>query len=259
MNEKLSQNPLAKFTRGFLYPFNSVAFIRRNVGLYNLVILPFLINLLTFTLVVYWGFGYFQELVMSRLPQGDAWYWLILNYFVVIAAVLVVLVLIFFTFAVVGSLIASPFNDILSERTEELLTGIEGGEPFAWKKFCQDSVQILASEGKKITVFLVGMLALLLLHLLPVLGTILYPVLLVAWTAFFLVLEYNGYVFTRRHLIFKEQRRIVFRHAALMSGFGLGMFCVLAIPFLQFLCIPLGVVGAVRLLYEAGELKATDG
>jgi CysZ protein len=262
MNEKLSTNPIAKFSRGFLYPFNSIAFIRNNSSLYKFVILPFLINLLTFTLVIYFGLSYFQEMVMSRLPQGDAWYWLILNYFVIIVAVLVVMVLVFFTFAVIGSLIASPFNDVLSERTEKLLTGAEIDEVFArtrsrscrWKTFWRDTLRTLVSEGKKIAVFVAGMLVLLLLHLLPVLGTAIYPVLSVAWTALFLVLEYNGYVFTRKHLTFKEQRRIVFRHAASMSGFGLGIFCVLAIPFLQFLCIPLGVVGAVRLLYDAGEL-----
>jgi len=59
-------------------------------------------------------------------------------------------------------------------------------------------VRTLISEGEKIAVFVAGMLLLLLLHLLPILGTALYPVLSMAWTALFLVLEYNGYVFTRK-------------------------------------------------------------
>ena len=265
MNDNQSRNSLAydrgrtavRFTRGFLYPFNAFTFIRRHTSLYKFVILPFLINLLSFVLVIYFGFNYFQDMVMSRLPQGGAWYWLILNYFVIVAAILVILVLVFFTFAVVGSLISSPFNDVLSEQTEKILTGMNNDAPFSWKIFWQDTVRTLISEGEKIAVFVAGMLLLLLLHLLPILGTALYPVLSMAWTALFLVLEYNGYVFTRKHLTFRDQRRIVFRHAASMSGFGVGVFCVLAIPFLQFLCIPLGVVGAVHLLYDVGELSET--
>ncbi len=251
---ELSANPIVRFTKGFLYPFNSFAFMHHNRSLYKFAIIPFMINTLVFTLVVYFGFGYFQELVMSRLPQGDAWYWLILNYFVIIAAVLVIMVLVFFTFAVLGSLIASPFNDVLSEKTEMLLTGEKQDAVFKWRVFWQDTLRTLVSESKKIAIFVLGMLALLLLHLMPVLGTALYPFLSVAWTVLFLVFEYNGYVFSRKHFTFGEQRRVVFKHAALMSGFGLGIFCVLAIPFLQFVCIPLGVVGAVRLLYDAGEL-----
>ncbi|VAW32588.1 hypothetical protein MNBD_DELTA03-456 [hydrothermal vent metagenome] len=249
----LKHNPLTRLSKGFFYPFNSLGFIRRHRELYKYVILPFLINVLTFVGVIYWGFDFFQQQVMSRLPQGDAWYWLILNYFIIIAAVLVVLVLIFFTFSVLGALIASPFNDQLSERTEKLLTGGEE-RPFTWRGFWQDTIRTLIAETKKVIVFLLGMMLLLLLHLMPLLGTALYPVLSIAWTALFLILEYNGYVFARRGMTFADQRRVIFRHSALMSGFGLGMLCLLAIPFLQFLAIPLGVVGAVRILEEAGEL-----
>ncbi len=248
------KNRIAKFTGGFFYPFNSFAFLRRHRSLYKFAVLPFLINVLVFTLVVYWGLSSFQTMVMARLPQGDAWYWMILNYFVLAAAVLVIMVLVFFSFAVIGSLVASPFNDVLSERTAGVLTGVVKDEPFVWKIFCQDTVRVWVCELKKIAVFMAGMLVLLLLHLAPVLGTALYPPLSVAWTAFFLVLEYNGYVLARQRLTFRQQFRIIFRHPASMSGFGLGIFCVLAIPFMQFFCIPLGVVGAVRLLHDIGEL-----
>ena len=69
-------------------------------------------------------------------------------------------------------------------------------------------------------------------------------------TIFFLVVEYTGYVFYRKHRTFKEQRRFIFSHKFLMLGFGTGVMGVLAVPFLQFFCIPLGVVGATRLWYD---------
>jgi CysZ protein len=254
MTEIHSKNPVSKFMYGLLCPFNSFRFIRQHPTLYRFIILPFLINIITFSLVIYFGMVSFFDLVMSRLPQGDAWYWLVLHYFMAAVAIVVVLMLVFFTFAVVGSLIASPFNDILSERTEFLLTGKGNGEAFTLAGFLRDAGRALLLESKKIGIFLAGMLVLLLLHLIPVLGSALYPVLSVAWTIFFLITEYTGYVFSRKRYDFSTQRKKVFQYSAVMFGFGAGLFCVLAIPFFQFLCIPLGVVGAVRLLHELGEL-----
>jgi len=253
-------NSLVNFAKGFWFPFNSFFYVKRHPRLYPFILLPLAINVVSYCLVIYFAFDFYRNLVMSRIPQGGAWYWLILNYFVLLLAIVVVLALVFFTFAVVGSLLASPFNDVLSEKTELLLEGQVRREPFSLIPFIRGAGRTMLTEVNKIGVFLLGMLVLLLLHLLPLLGAMLYPLLSVAWTAFFLVMEYTGYVFARRGLGFKAQRQIVCRNAALMSGFGLGLFCLLAIPFLQFFCIPLGVVGAVRLLAEANELGVgTEG
>jgi len=54
-------------------------------------------------------------------------------------------------------------------------------------------------------------------------------------------------VLMRKQLSFAEQRRYIFKHPVQMAGFGCGVFCLLAIPFVQFFCIPLAVVGATLL------------
>ena len=254
MKDIVLKNPVSEFVHGFLCPFRSFGFIRQNPKLYKFILIPFLINVITFSLVIYFGLGSFFDFVMSKIPQGDAWYWLILNYFIMALAILVVLVLVFFTFAVLGSLLASPFNDLLSERTETMLTGKGNAGAFSFSVLLRDAGRTLVLESQKIGLFLIGMLVLMLLHFIPVLGSALYPILSVGWTVFFLVTEYTGYVFARKRYNFSKQRKTVFKYSALMFGFGMGLFCVLAIPFLQFMCIPLGVVGAVRLLHEVGEL-----
>ena len=253
MLKKISK-PAVNFCSGFFCPYNSFIFIKNNSGLYKYIIVPLVVNILVFSLVVYWGFAGFYGFVMSRLPQGDAWYWIIINYLLVVVAILVVLVMVFFSFAAIGSLIASPFNDILSEKTEQIVTGITVDEPFSWSGILGDARRAIGIELKKISIFLVGMLIILLMHLLPVIGVLIYPILAIVWTMLFLVAEYTGYVFSRKKMDFKSQRQVILKYPALMAGFGVGLFCLLAVPFTQFLCIPLGVVGAVRLLHEAGEL-----
>ncbi|OGQ96835.1 MAG: hypothetical protein A2521_04895 [Deltaproteobacteria bacterium RIFOXYD12_FULL_57_12] len=255
---RLSDNPLQRFSHGFFSPFRAFGFIRQHARLYPYIIIPFLINLVVFSLAAYLGLWFFQEVVVQHIPQGDAWYWIFLRYLLWLVAILLTTILTFFSFAALGSLIASPFNDILSERTEEILAGQTRGEPFVFRVFLKDMRRILADESKKILLFILGMALIFLLNLLPGLGSLLYAVLSVCWTIFFLVVEYTGYVFGRKHMDFRTQRRFIFSRKSLFLGFGSGQLLLMAVPFLQFCSIPLGVVAATRLWHENTETAAAN-
>ncbi len=248
-----AKNIPGSFVDGVLYSFRSLGFINRHPRLYPYIIIPFLINVFLFSLAVYFGLSFFDQTVTGYLPQGDAWYWILLKYASWVLAGILTMVLVFFSFTVVGCLIASPFNEILSERTEEILNKTSSNEPFVFSIFLQDMRRTLVDESKKILFFILGMLVLLLLNFLPLIGPLLYGPLSVMWTIFFLTVEYTGYIFARKRLTFRDQRRFILTHKLLMTGFGLGLLCILAIPLFQFLCIPLGVVGATRLYYDIEE------
>ena len=249
MTLNLKNNPVSNFSQGFLYPFRAGKFIRSHPVLLKYIVVPFLINLVVLSAAVYWGLTFFNSVVVHYIPQGDAWYWVILSYFLWTVAILLTMVLVFFGFTVTGAIIASPFNDILSEKTEELLTGIPNEEPFVFRIFLKDAVHTVMDESKKIIIFVVLMACLLPLNFLPG-GTLPYSFLSILLTAFFLVVEYTGYVFYRKHLTFGDQRHFIFSRKSLMLGFGIGVMGVLAVPFLQFFCIPLGVVGATQLWHD---------
>jgi len=250
----LKKNPVSNFSRGFLYPFRAGRFIKSHPILLKYIIVPFLINVVVLSGAIYWGLFFFNSVVIHYIPQGDAWYWAIFSYFLWTVAVLITMVLVFFGFTVTGAIISSPFNDILSEKTEELLTEIPNEEPFVFKIFLKDAMHTVMDECRKITIFVVLMALLLPLNFLPG-GALPYSVLTVMLTVFFLVVEYTGYVFYRKHLTYKDQRRFIFSQKFLMLGFGAGVMGVLAIPFLQFFCIPLGVVGATQLWHEFSGLE----
>ena len=143
-----------------------------------------------------------------------------------------------------GNLIASPFNELLSERTEYLFLGTTAAEPFSLKKFWQEARYAILTEIKKLTVFVVCMVLLLAINLVPVVGQFIYAVLAPTFTLFFLVVEYMAFVLMRKQMTFAQQRRYIFSHPVLMLGYGCGVFIMLAIPFVQFFCIPFAVVGA---------------
>ena len=253
-----SDNPFSRFTKGFFYPFRAFGFLNRHKKLYLYILIPLCITVAILSLFLSLGFIFFQQTIVHYIPQGEAWYWHILSGILWLFAVLITAVLVFFGFTAIGNLIASPFNDILSEKTEEALTGRSAIEPFSFAVFWSNSKALLVTELKKIGLFLLGMLVLFLLNVLPVVGSLLYGFLSIFWTILFLAVEYCGFLFFRRQLSYQEQRRIVLENFALLLGFGTGLFCILAIPFFQLLCIPLGVIGATILLLDDTLVKLPE-
>ncbi len=244
------RHSLLDFPRGFFLVFRGTRLLMHHPRLLKYIIIPFLINVAVFSLSIFFGLHFFQDVVTRLLPQGDAWYWAVVFYALWTVAVLVTLVLVFFSFTVVGNLIASPFNELLSERTEELLLGKSAEEPFALGTFFRDMGRIWLVEIRKMAIFVLAMAALLLLNLLPLVGSLLYGFLSVLLTLFFLAWEYLGFVHERKRHTFREQRRYLMRRKGLVLGFASGVLLMLAIPFMQLFCIPLAVVGATLLWCE---------
>ncbi len=239
--------PVASFGRGFAYVFRAPRFLLKHPALLRFVAIPFAINLLVFSLAVYFGLDLFTFLLEQYLPQGDAWYLAILYYLAWLVAGALTTVVVFFGFTVVGNLLASPFNELLSERIESLVTGTTETGPFSLSGFLSDSGRAMLTELKKLLFFIIGMLLLLMMNLLPGFGPLAYAVLAPLFTLFFLVIEYLSFVLMRKQIRFKEQRRYVFGKPLMMAGFGCAVFCLLAIPLVQFFCIPLAVSGATLL------------
>ena len=239
--------PVAGFVRGFSYPLRAVRFLAKKPGLLKYLAIPFFINLLVFSLSVYFGLDIFNGLLDAYAPGTETWYGVILYYLAWMVALLLTVVVVFFSFTVIGNLIASPFNELLSERCEELLSGSLSEQSFSLQRFWLDAKHALLVEVKKLSLFIIGMLLLLAINLIPGFGSAVYAVLAPLFTLVFLVVEYLAFVLMRKKLDFADQRRYIFKHPVLMAGFGSGVFCLLAIPFAQFFCIPLAVVGATLL------------
>ncbi len=258
MTVQVQRNFVVNFSRGFFAPFRSVRILRSNPRLLPYIIIPFLINAIVFSGAVYLGLDFFGTTVVEQLPHGEAWYWAALYWLVWTLAVLVTAVLVFFTFTVVGNLIASPFNDLLSERTEQALSGQTNNEVFSIGQFLSDGWRTVLMEAKKMSIFVVIMVLILPLNLLPGVGSGLYTVLAVGLTLFFLSFEYLGFVMVRKHKFFSEQKSYIFARKFLMLGFSCGVMVLLAIPFFQLLCIPLAVIGITRLWCEEKALVQPD-
>ncbi|ABA88274.1 CysZ protein [Syntrophotalea carbinolica DSM 2380] len=249
MAEGRRKGVLGEFYRGLAYVPRAVHFLRHHMGLLKYLVIPFIINVLTFSLAVFLGMKFFGRIV-DGLPQGDAWYFVLLYGVLWVLAGLVAAILVFFTFTVIGNLIAAPFNGLLSERVEILLTGNLPDMPFTLKGVLRDTGRSLVVEAKKMLLFILVMALLLLLNLLPVVGTFLYAVCTLGLTLFFLAWEYLSFVHERKPMNFSRQWHYLMKRKTLLLGFSTGVLALLAIPFLQLLCIPFAVVAATLLWCE---------
>ena len=92
------KNSVIGFTSGFSYPFKAGHFLISNPRLILYVLIPFLINTFVFAGAVLLGLDFFNETVTQMIPQGDAWYWAILYYFLWVIAVVATALLFFFLF-----------------------------------------------------------------------------------------------------------------------------------------------------------------
>ena len=129
---------MAEATRARNNPVSGMAYFLRGLslikekGVRRYVAVPLLINVVLFTAAIYYGSAQLNLLmgwVEEKLPGWLDWLsWLLVPLFV-IAVVLVV----FFGFAVVGNLIAAPFNGLLAEAVEMKLRGQPMASGGGWK------------------------------------------------------------------------------------------------------------------------------
>lgn len=252
---------LSEGIRGFKLVFHGAAFLRQHRSLWRWALLPALVNLLVFAAAFAVFLTFYSDIYqlatgILHVEQPETWYgWLWVAPLRLLAwslgALLVVasLVILYLVFLLLGTVIASPFLDVLAQRVEDIVTGRVSEEHptlrSAWRSF---SISVVA-ELKKLGFFLSVQIVLLLLGLIPLLS----PFTVIAATLFtmlFLPLEYASFAMDHRQLRFAQRRQLVWQHRWLMLGFGVAAFLTLLVPLLNFVCLPIFVVGGTILMAE---------
>ncbi|MBF0527065.1 MAG: EI24 domain-containing protein, partial [Deltaproteobacteria bacterium] len=102
----------------------------------------------------------------------------------------------------------------------------------------------------KAAIFVAIMLALLVINLVPVIGSVIYMLVGGLVTLFFISLQFFDYALSRRGLSLSAKIRLVLDHYLVAAGFSLGVFLVLMIPFIGLVVIPVAVVGGTLLIRD---------
>ncbi|MBC8211429.1 MAG: sulfate transporter CysZ [Gammaproteobacteria bacterium] len=227
--------------RGTAYLARGVALIK-NPKIRPYVLIPLTLNILLFGGLIWAGFSQLSTLVewlMSFVPGWLAFLegilWLLISSFA--------LVLVFFTFTPIANIISAPFNAIMSEKIEELLTGKDINSNVSLMTIIKDS--ILSQLGKLVYILLWS-LVLLVISLIPLIN-FMAPVLWVIFGSWLLSLEYLDYPMGNHDLTFKQQKIALKKRRGLALGFGGGIMVLTSIPVINFIVIPVAVAGATAM------------
>jgi CysZ protein len=234
---------MSSFFSALGYPFLGIGYFLRRPALWKYFAASFAINVLLFAVLAYLFIEHRGELVDAVLPHRW-WGWLrgglgwLLTLVVAVAAL--------FLFTIVGNILASPFLDAMTERIlrelGETLPPSRGPLRALGRSVVNQVLKLVFFGGIQI--------ALLLLHLIPGVGTVLHPVLSALVAVAFLAFEYLDYPLDARRLSVPDRFAWLWRHPGEALGFGAVLFPVLLIPFFGYVFLPLAVAGASLLAHQ---------
>ncbi|MGD8547455.1 MAG: sulfate transporter CysZ, partial [Thiohalophilus sp.] len=209
------------------------------------VIIPLIINIVIFAGLIWLLASQFDAMVnwlMPTLPDWLSWLEGILWFLFVVTTGIAV----FFSFSILANLVGSPFNSFLSAAVEKHLTG---RSPISEVSFMEETVKALSGEIKKLLLFAVIAIGLLIVSLIPVIN-LAAPVLWIIFSAWMLSIEYLDYPLGNQGKSFPEIRRTIQQKRFLTLGFGGMVMLATLIPVLNFLVMPVAVAGATALRVE---------
>lgn len=258
---ELPKATVVGFWRGLSYPFKGLRFVFfQHPGLARFWIPPILITLvlLVVSLVVGWTLHDDAVNWMWSQPTGEGFWvgvlgvlhWLLRALVLVLMWAVGLLAVVFLT-----NIIAAPFNDLLSEAVEEIVTGTKG-PPFSWKVIARDSLRTIFLELFKLLIYLVVMVPMFVISYVPVVGPILYAVVGFLFTALYFAVDYIDWPASRRNRNIHYRFGMLHEHFMPMFGFGTGVWLFLFIPLVNLLFMPAAVAGGTLMFLELEGEKA---
>ena len=244
------------FIAGFTLPMRALNLLLTRSRLKRFAILPLVANILiyfgVFAVAIYalwnwdidapqWKFWGTTGATLSSAADGTM---AVVKW---VVALPLLFVFSYFTFTIFGMVLASPLNDLLSQRVEATLApeqqrqdlSLFAGLPHMlyciWEAVIMTSKQLLA------------MLLVLPLVFIPLVGGI--PLLLV--TAYFSGRGFVDIAMARNYLKAPHKRALIHTSRAKILGLGLAMELLFLIPFVGLIVLPLGVVAGTMLYCQA--------
>lgn len=210
-------------------------------GLKRYVFLPILVNILIIGGAFY---GIYTQLsswmnwVMSYVPSWLQW----LSYLIWPIALLSIVVFFGYFFSTLANIIAAPFNSMLAAKVEIMLTGHTPSDD-SWMSLAKDVGRSLQREMQNLAYYLPRLIGILLLFLVPVIGTFIAPIVLFAFNAWMMAIQYNDYSFDNNKVSFPTMRTRLMQDRTDNFIFGALVNLVTMIPIINLFIMPAAVCG----------------
>lgn len=146
-------------------------------------------------------------------------------------------------FATVAGIITGPFNELLSERVEAVVTG-RPMPPFSWSELLREAVRGVLHSVRRLLAALVWLVIVFVVGLVPVIGTIA-ALLIGGWLAA-RAAAYDSYdaVLARRSMPYRDKLAYLARYRRRVFGLGAAVAGMLLVPGVNLIALGLGAAGA---------------
>lgn len=224
----------------------------RTKGLKRFVFIPLTVNLLLFSIALYFLTGQIEAGIawsVDLIPDFLGWLKDGLAYILWPLAVISVLLVFALFFGTLANWIAAPFNGLLAEKVELHLTGQSLGDTGVLD-IVKDIPRTLAREFAKLAYYIPRAIGfLLLLFLLPVVGQVLWFL----FSAWMMAIQYCDYPMDNNRRSFSAMKHAIASKRLTSLGFGAGVMAGTMIPVVNFIIMPAAICGAT--VYWVEELK----
>jgi len=217
-----------------------------NPRLLPYVLSPLLINITLFSCAVWYSSSMFTQWLdwlLANVPEWLAFVeWILWPMFVFTIGTLI-----FFSFNMVANVIAAPFNSILAEKAEQILTRhtMENTGVMALMSSIPAS---LVREFHKMRYYFPRLILISLLFFIPGIN-----VLVFIFAAWMMAIQYIDYPMDNHKIAFKNMLSLLRSRNLSALGFGTLVMLSLMVPILNFIVIPAAVCGAS--IFWVNELK----
>jgi CysZ protein len=219
-------------------------------GLRLFVLLPLTVNLLLFGALIGFAVQEFSGWVDAFMPSLPDWL-SFLQYILWPLFVLLVVVLVFFSFTMLANIIAAPFNGFLAEKVEVVVRGQDDFPAFSWAELMAMIPRTVGRELRKLAYFLPRAAALLILSFIPVVNLVAAP-LWILFGIWMMAVQYIDYPADNHKLGWNEMLAWLREKRWQSLGFGGITYLALMIPFVNIIMMPAAVAGATLFWVREG-------
>ena len=211
-------------------------------GLRLFVLLPLTINLILFIALIGFALRQFSGWLASLMGSLPGWL-SFLDFLLWPLFVVLLLLMVFFTFTLLANIIAAPFNGFLAEKVEVVVRGEDTFPPFSWNELLAMVPRTLKRELRKLSYFLPRAIGLLILSLIPGLNLIATPLWLL-FGVWMMAVQYIDYPCDNNKVSWDDMLAWLRAKRWQSLGFGGITYVALLIPFVNILMMPAAVAGA---------------
>ncbi len=234
---------IQSFTYGLKLPFQALRLILSQKKLLFFSLLPVLLTIVVYIYVILslqeWATDQIRLLIESfgwSPEHWSAWFFIVLSQ-------LIIFIVSALTFAFISSIIASPFNDMLAEKSERhafpTLPAIQSSG-------LRNQLRIILIDLVKTLISAIAAFFALIFSWIPIINifTFLLAFLLICF-------QYTSYPQTRRNIGVRQGAKFLWTHLYACAGFGATISFLYAMPFVSIIALPTAVVGGTLLVARA--------